>query len=195
MTGRTFDGLVSQPARRRTALLPSSPMLRRMGTKPGEASWRGRVAYGEAVWSWHPLLVSSPRRRGRTQPRGIRRRGERGVNRSNHCAGKAGLSRPNLWSLPPCTFFARGTAGAASTRSSLRPLSLRGARDGNTPGAIRAAGTPIHIGCLTFEKRNTWRSSDRQHDLARSMPLFDGRERFSGRCKREGFVHMRLHLA
>jgi len=35
-----LDGLVSQPARRRTAL----------------------IAYGKAVWSWHPLLVSSSRR-------------------------------------------------------------------------------------------------------------------------------------
>jgi hypothetical protein len=35
---------------------------RRAGTKPGEASWRRRVADGKAVWFWHPLLVSSWRR-------------------------------------------------------------------------------------------------------------------------------------
>jgi hypothetical protein len=40
-----------QPARRRTA------------PKPGEACWRRRVAaYGEVVWFWHPLLMSSLRR-------------------------------------------------------------------------------------------------------------------------------------
>src|SRR6266481_3555535 len=53
----------------------------------------GADADGEAVWSWHPLLVSSWRRQvgptGRghaihppmTVARRIRRRGERGVNR------------------------------------------------------------------------------------------------------------------
>jgi hypothetical protein len=63
-----------------------------MGTKPGEASWRRRVAYSKAVWSWHPLLVSSRRRcfgpnRARktfnppmTVTRRIRRRGERGIS-------------------------------------------------------------------------------------------------------------------
>ena len=35
----------------RTALLPPSQKLRRTGTKPGEASWRRRVAYGKTVWS------------------------------------------------------------------------------------------------------------------------------------------------
>src|SRR5207245_6568310 len=36
--------------------------LRRMGTKPVEAFGVGRAAYGQVVWSWHPWLVSSPRR-------------------------------------------------------------------------------------------------------------------------------------
>jgi hypothetical protein len=51
------------------------------------------VAYGEAVWSWHPLLMPSLRRRSwpnrasgaansqMTVTKGIRRRGERGVSR------------------------------------------------------------------------------------------------------------------
>ena len=46
------ESLVSdQPARRRTTLFPPSLKLRRTGTKPGEASWRRRVAYGKTVWS------------------------------------------------------------------------------------------------------------------------------------------------
>jgi hypothetical protein len=39
----------------------------RTAPKPGEASWRRRVAaYGKTVWSWHPLLVSSCRWRHRS---------------------------------------------------------------------------------------------------------------------------------
>jgi hypothetical protein len=52
----------------RTALLPPSLKLRRKGTRPGEAFWRGRVAYGKTVWSWHPLLVSSRRRFSQARP-------------------------------------------------------------------------------------------------------------------------------
>jgi hypothetical protein len=55
-----------RPARGRTALLLSSLKLRRTGTKPGEASWRRRVAYGKTVWSRHPLLVPSCRWRVRS---------------------------------------------------------------------------------------------------------------------------------
>ena len=36
--------------------------LRRVGIKPVETFGVGRAAYGQVVWSWHPLLVSSPRR-------------------------------------------------------------------------------------------------------------------------------------
>jgi len=116
MTGRTFNGLVSQPARRRTALLPSSPMLRRMGTKPakplGEDGSRTVKPCGPGTRCWCQVRggevglnrVRSAANLRMTVTRGIRRRGERGVNRSNHCAGKAGLSRPNLWSLPRALF-------------------------------------------------------------------------------------------
>ena len=53
----------------------------------------GAVAYGKTVWSWHPLLVPSWRRRSQpnrarsaanspmTETRRIRRRGERGISR------------------------------------------------------------------------------------------------------------------
>jgi hypothetical protein len=66
---RSFAGRSSVSERRRagrTALLPPSLKLRRKGTKPGEASWRRRVAYGKTVWSRHPLLVPSCRWRRRS---------------------------------------------------------------------------------------------------------------------------------
>jgi hypothetical protein len=50
-----------QPARRRTA-------LQRLGWNSADSTWSAAVlvevaAYGEVVWSWHPLLMLSPRRR------------------------------------------------------------------------------------------------------------------------------------
>ena len=120
-----------------------------IGARPSRYG-RGRVAYGEAVWSWHPLLVSSRRRCFRAQPGDdetiqIRRRrwqdefvaGESaGVNRSNHCAGKAGLSSAEpVVAHTPCTFFARGTAGAASARVFPAPSCFRGKhQNGHHPG-------------------------------------------------------------
>jgi hypothetical protein len=92
-------------------------------------------AYGKTVWSWHPLLVLNWRRccepnRARqnlnppmTVTRGIRRRGERGISRKAIAQG-----RRNAPTVPVCScacsyaHIARETAGAASTRRSLRPL-------------------------------------------------------------------------
>src|ERR1700733_4478987 len=53
-------------------------------------------------------------------------RGEHEDKPSNHCAGKAGLLPLNLYARVRFLFaaFAHGTAGAARTRSSLRPLFL-----------------------------------------------------------------------
>jgi hypothetical protein len=89
----------------RTALLPNSPKLRRKGTRPGEACWRRRVAYGKTVWSRHPLLVSSCRWRHRsdrideaikpaaTVTKRIRRRGERGISRKAIAQGMSDCFR------------------------------------------------------------------------------------------------------
>jgi hypothetical protein len=92
-------------------------------------------AYGKTVWSWHPLLVSSWRRccesdRARktansptTVTRRIRRRGEHGISRKAIAQG-----RRNAPTVPVCScacsyaHIAHETAGAASTRRSLRPL-------------------------------------------------------------------------
>jgi hypothetical protein len=64
----------------------------------------GAEAYGKAVWSWHPLLVSSRRRQfesNRVRPainppameaRGIRLQGERGISRQTTAQGMPGCS-------------------------------------------------------------------------------------------------------
>jgi len=109
------------------------------------------AAYGKTVWSWHPLLVSSRRRfcepnRVRqslhpptTVTRRIRRRGERGISRKAIAQG-----RRNAPTVPVCScacsyaHIARETAGAASTRRSLRPL--MGGRISNDSGALRGEG-------------------------------------------------------
>jgi hypothetical protein len=62
------------------------------------------AAYGEAVWSWHPLLMPSLRRRCRANrvdrtfnpqamvTKGIRRQGERGVSRKAIAQGMSECS-------------------------------------------------------------------------------------------------------
>ena len=69
----------------------------------------GAEAYGKAVWSWHPLLVSSRRRKSRpnrvsailqSAGDGGKRNSSPGRARykpSNHCAGNAGLLRLYLY--------------------------------------------------------------------------------------------------
>ena len=96
------------------------------------------LAYGEAVWSWRPLLASSLRRRCRsnradkavnsqtTVTRRIRRRGERGVSRKAIAQGMSECFRSPVCSCAPnAQFLAHETAGAACTRHSLRPLVLK----------------------------------------------------------------------
>jgi hypothetical protein len=92
------------PARRRTALNP--PWSRfRWGCTIHRCNWRRRAAYGEVVWSWHPLLMSSWRRRSRpnrvsislnplaTVTKGIRRRGERAISRKAIAQGRSDCLR------------------------------------------------------------------------------------------------------
>jgi hypothetical protein len=50
------------PARRRTALLSAFAYASADVHMPPRSLGDERVAYGKAVWSWHPLLVSSRRR-------------------------------------------------------------------------------------------------------------------------------------
>jgi hypothetical protein len=93
------------------------------------------AAYGEAAWSWHPLLVSSWRRfcgldRVRqdlnppmTVTRRIRRRGERDISRKAIAQGMSDASAEPVCSCAHFfAHFAHETAGAARARHSLRPL-------------------------------------------------------------------------
>jgi hypothetical protein len=93
------------------------------------------LAYGEAVWSWRPLLALNRRRRCGldrarktfnppvTVTRRIRRRGERGISRKAIAQGMSECSPlPCMLVCANCTLLAHETAGAARTRHSLRPL-------------------------------------------------------------------------
>ena len=111
----------------------------------------GAEACGKTVWSWHPLLVSSRRRR--VGPTGLeqtfnppmteaRTNSSPGRSRhkpQNHCAGKAGVFPLNLYARVRILFvhLAHETAGAARTRSSLRPSLL-----GETSFKPRAQSAP-----------------------------------------------------
>ena len=116
------------------------------------------AAYGKTVWSWHPWLVSNRRRFSRsptgscktvnsqmTEARGIRLRGERGISRKTIAQGRPDALR---WTcMLVCALLcaiAHETAGAARTRSSLRPP---WARASVKPRAHRAARSRTHIQC------------------------------------------------
>jgi hypothetical protein len=107
-------------------------------------------AYGKTVWSWRPWLASSRRRRCKTRPgahavnspmteaKGIRLRGERGISRQTIAQGMPECSDCTCMLVCASTLsLARETAGAASTRHSLRPLSL-----GETVCKARARNAP-----------------------------------------------------
>ncbi len=108
----------------------------------------GADAYGKTVWFRHPLLVSSRRRFSRptgfaqnhnppaTVTRRIRRRGEHGISRQTIVQGMPGCSDCTCMLVcVSCAHIARETAGAASTRRSLRPR--LGGRFFNDPDASR----------------------------------------------------------
>ena len=103
-------------------------------------------AYGEVVWFG---------RRGAGVKLAIRSAGDggkRAVLREEHEVSRKAIAqgRPECSSCPVCSCavlfaqIARGTAGAASTRSSLRPL-IGGREVDSKPRATSAARTPLHI--------------------------------------------------
>src|SRR5215212_11119341 len=104
-------------------------------------------AYGEVVWFG---------RRGAGVKLAIRSAGDggkRAVLRGEHEVSRKAIAqgRPECCRCPVCSCavlfaqIARGTAGAASTRSSLRPLFSRRAKERCKPRAISAARTRTHI--------------------------------------------------
>src|SRR6185436_8251017 len=118
----------------------------------------GAVAYGEGVWFWHPWLVSSWRRfAGPNRASGNRQFVSDGGKRnsspgrarykpSNHCQGRP--DAPADTCMLVCVFLAliaHETAGASSTRPSLRPLIFGGLENSSTTRAQRAAGSRNHV--------------------------------------------------
>jgi hypothetical protein len=92
-----------------------------------------QFAYGKSVWFWHPWLVSSWRRSIEIQPGSINRQSGSDGGKRNSSPGRArhkpsNQGRPDAlrWTcMLVCALLctiAHGTAGAARTRSSLRPL-------------------------------------------------------------------------
>jgi hypothetical protein len=103
------------------------------------AQTTGAEAYGKAVWFWHPWLVSSRRRKidptgfrqsfnpPAMEAKGIRLQGEHGISRQTTAQGMPGCS--DCTCMLVCVLLriiAHETAGAASTRHSLRPLISEG---------------------------------------------------------------------
>jgi hypothetical protein len=132
----------------------------------------GADAYGKTVWSWHPLLVSSRWRFSWAQPgsqdlnppmtvtRRIRHRGELGISRKTIVRGMSGCS--DCTCMLVCVFYAhiaRETAGAASTRHSLRPL-LDGRNDLHSPGETRRGNAEVCFGTRTPSLRGAKRRSN-----------------------------------
>src|SRR5882724_3999441 len=125
------------------------------------------AAYGKTVWSWHPLLVSSRRRRvdptgfrqsfnpPATEARRIRLQGERGISRQTIAQGMPECS--SCTCMLVCVLFAlfaHETAVAASTRHSLRPLISEG-QGSCKPRAQCAARLRSHIHVIASEAKQS----------------------------------------
>ena len=89
----------------------------------------GNVAYGEVVWSrrpdcWRQVLERLNASRGRWWQEAPIHQGERDINRKAIAQGRPECFRFTcmLVCALPCASIAHETAGAARTRSSLRPL-------------------------------------------------------------------------
>jgi hypothetical protein len=74
----------------RASLVSDRTARRRTTPKPGEAFWRRRVvADGKAVWSWHPLLVSSWRRQSEPNRVSMRPQSVGDGDKTNSSPGRA----------------------------------------------------------------------------------------------------------
>ena len=136
---------------------PSRPTQRGVGHRHerwGGMRWTQELrltcaaqAYGEVVWFG---------RRGAGVKRAIRSAGDggkRAVLRGEHEVSRKAIAqgRPECSGCPVCSCallfaqIARETAGAASTRSSLRPLNKEGRTLSSKPRAISAARTRRYV--------------------------------------------------
>src|SRR6266571_1719373 len=113
-------------------------------------------AYGEVVWFG---------RRGAGVKRAIRSAGDggkRAVLREEHGVSRKAIAqgRPECSRCPVCSCaflfaqIARETAGAASTRSSLRPLFRRGQTKLQTSGSMRRENAKLYPPSLRAKRSN-----------------------------------------
>ena len=105
---------------------------------PGARGWR-QVGGGVAGPTGRANAVNSPM----TEAKGIRLRGERGISRKTTAQGMPECS--DCTCMLVCALFAliaRETAGAASTRHSLRPP-LSGRNDLQSPGETRRGNAEV----------------------------------------------------
>jgi hypothetical protein len=91
-------------------------------------------AHGQAVWSWHPgadakLATTFRGRRGQER----RSPGRARSSRSNHRAGKAGLSGSYLWGLPPAFLLQAGHGCGLHPAFPAPSLSLK---EGGSPAKL-----------------------------------------------------------
>ncbi|MEH2498619.1 hypothetical protein V1294_005098 [Bradyrhizobium sp. AZCC 1678] len=102
---------------------------------------------------------------------------------SNHCAGKAGCSP--LDPVCSCAHFfvhiAHETAGAARTRSSLRPLTMERGMKSPTARALRAARSRIHVPCSSKDRDAMPHEKTRPSRPGSFIVEVSGRERISAR--------------
>ena len=113
------------------------------------ARTNGADADGEVVWSWHPLLVSSSRRRSGPTGRSEAFNPRTTVAKRNSSPGRARRTplkplRREGRMIPPtpvvttvCYLFAHGPWVQAGTRPSLRPLVFEG-------GSLQKFGCDLH---------------------------------------------------
>jgi hypothetical protein len=139
---------------------------------PGARCWC-QVGGGFANPTGFDKTVNPPM----TVTRRIRRRGERGISRKTIAQG-----RRNAPTVPVCScafstrFFARETAGAASTRRSLRPRS--GGRVFNGSGALRGEDAdPYSCTVIASEAKQSMARRRKYGLLRRYAPRNDGRRR------------------
>ena len=140
---------------------------------------KGPATDGKTVWSWHPLLVSSRRRRCSAQPGAARRQFAGDGDKTNSSPGRARhkplkpLRRERRLIRSTCGdyrvhFFRTRAAGATGTRRSLRPPIFRARDDGHPPGR----NSPRECGGVfgAMRERGFW--SDVVAALSAVMPRF-----------------------
>ena len=165
------------------------------------------AAYGKSVWFWHPWLVSNRRRFSRsptgsrktvnspmTEARGIRLRGEHGISRKTTVQGMPECS--DCTCMLVCALlahFAHETAGAASTRHSLRPLFF-GRNDWQSPGETRCGNVKVCPTVIAEDGFSGRVDRSRRNASSDIRPIIGGAPgRHSEECRQHQSRHKQNH--